>query len=620
MAMNLLIPTVNIDAEMKAPTNSAQIQSVQSNYDETILATKTMSGILAAVDDFNVAHDATIASEARREISTLNATEFADFQVNNNNPKDGDLEKVKESLATKQQKILDKYGIDDLDSRIRTRFDEDISNDNARFESNVASSMIEKRYKATMRLHESEISYNVNEAQMYYNNPDAIAKSTALAMEALDAKGKMEGWTDEEFKYQRLKLHSSIQLTVGWTAAKKGDYAILKQIVDTQHKNMIDEDWRKLAGLWKSHQSDMALKASKIDPVLSYSLAVKKKMSVYTDDYIQAEADANGFTFDQAKMAIETRVADQVMAEIKQRNLESQLSYQPIARASQLLETFKNHPSVQNAVTLEDKIMNVYGLVNGIQNLADQENPDRKIQAVNAAMSAYDNVVSYQGYGKLLEEVTYGNKVLDNDPVQAELYKKFEKDIDAFVGMTNEQFVAKFRGEMGASLGTLNKAKARLDAYRAEKLAIEDKQQVDSLLNFYLASNSTGTFKHSVGNYSLVIPTDLQKAMEKKAVSKTKVNSRANHLFKTGLFSLLMQKTGSDNLVNALHALQRGSDLIMDSDGNLLPEVVELVNQTKKQVGLEFGYLVKDNEPKQLKPSEMPYQWQQHYNYGHTMY
>lgn len=620
MAMNLLIPTVKIDAEMKAPTNSAQIQSVQSNYDETILATKTMSGILAAVDDFNVAHDATIASEARREISTLNATEFADFQVNNNNPKDGDLDKVKESLATKQQKILDKYGIDDLDLRVKTRFNEDVSNDNARFVSNVASSMIEKQYKATMRLHESEISYNVNEAQMYYNNPDAIAKSTALAMEALDAKGKMEGWTDEEFKYQRLKLHSSIQLTVGWTAAKKGDYAILKQIVDTQHKNMIDEDWRKLAGLWKSHQSDMALKASKIDPVLSYSLAVKKKMSVYTDDYIQAEADANGLTFDQAKMAIETRVADQVMAEIKQRNLESQLSYQPIARASRLLETFRNHPSVQNAVTLEDKIMNVYGLVNGIQNLADQENPDRKIQAVNAAMSAYDNVVSYQGYGKLLEEVAYGNKVLDNDPVQAELYKKFEKDIDAFVGMTNEQFVAKFRGEMGASLSTLNKAKARLDAYRAEKLAVEDKRQVNSLLNFYLASNSTGTFKHSVGNYSLVIPTDLQKAMEKKAVSKAKVNSRADHLFKTGLFSLLMQKTGSDNLVNALHALQRGSDLIMDSDGNLLPEVVELVNQTKKQLGLEFGYLTKDNEPKQLKPSEMPYQWQQHYNYGHTMY
>lgn len=618
--MNLLIPTVKIDAEMKAPTNSAQIQSVHSNYDETILATKTMSGILAAVDDFNVAYDATIASEARREISTLNATEFADFQVNNNNPKDGDLEKAVETLNTKQQKILDKYGIDDLDSRVRTRFDENISNDNARFASNVAASMIEKQYKARMRLHESEIAYNINEAQMSYNNPDAIAKSTALAMEALEAKGKMEGWTDEEFKYQRLKLHSAVQLTVGWTAAKKGDYSIVKRIVDTQHTNMIDDDWRKLAGLWKSYQSDMALKSSKIDPVLSYSLAVKKKMSVYTDDYIQSEADANGFTFDQMKMVLETRVSDEVMAEIKQRNLESELSYQPIAKASRLIESFKNHPSVQRAVTLNDKLIAVFGLVNGIQDLAEQENPDRTNQAVNAAMKAYDNVVSYKGYAKLLEEVAYGNKVLDNDPVQAELYKKFEKDIDAFAGMTNEQFVAKFRGEMGASLGTLNKAKARLDAYRSEKLIVADKQNADSLLNFYLNSNSTGTFKHSVGNYSLIIPTELQKAMDKKAVSKSKVNNRANQLFKNGLFSLMMQKTGSDNLAAAIHSLERGSDLIMDKDGNLLPEVVELVNQTKKQVGLEFGHLVKDAEPKQLKPSEMPYQWQQFYNYGQIAY
>lgn len=612
--MDLLIPTVKIDAEMKAPTNSAQIQTVSSNYDETVMATKTLSGIVAAIDDFIVAHDATIASEARREISNLNAAEYANFQVNNNNPKDGDLDDAVESLSNKQQKILDKYGIDDLDLRVKTRFKEDVNNDNAHFKSNVAASMIEKRYKAAMRLHESEIAYNVNAAQMSYNNPDAVAKSTALAMEALDAKGKMEGWTNEEFEYQRLKTNSAIQLTVGLTAAKKGNFALVEQIVNSQHKNMIDEDWRKLAGIWKTHQADMAVKNSKIDPVLSFSLALEKRMGVYSDDYIQSEADKRGFTFDQMKMALRNKNANELHEEIQQRNHESKVAYQPVAEATKLFELFKDHPSVKSAVTMEDKLIALFGVVNGVPDLAQQENPDLQIESVRNAMNSFHNVTNYKGYDKLLEEVVYGNYVLDNDAHQAEILKSFRANIDSYANFDNETLTAVFRGEQGASLQTLNKMVEELSAYKTKQLSAKDKQIADALLNFYLASNNTGTFKHSKGNYSLIIPDSMKQSMEKRKVNVTKVNNFANATFKKLVFSTLMQKLNADGLAPVINALQKGGDLIMDKDGNLQPDIVECVKLTKERTALEFGFTTDKTTPNMsLKPNEMPYAWQQFY-------
>lgn len=606
--MELQIPTVKIDAEMKAPTNTAQIQTVHSNYDESVMATKSLAALVGAVNDFKVAHDAAIANEARLEISTLNATELTDFQVNNNNPEDGDLNKAKESLAVKQQKILDKYGIDDLDLRVRNRFNADLKTDNAQFESNVASSIIEKRYKADMRLIDSQMASNINEAQMYYNDPKAVEKSTQLALEAMEVKGKMEGWTDEEFEFQRLKVHSAVQLTVGLTAAKKGNFALVEQIVNTQHKNMVDKEWRKLASILKTHQAEMAVKKANIDPVLSFSLALEKRMSVYTDDYIQSEADKRGFTFDQMKMVLRNKNANELHEEIQQRNHESKVAYQPVAEATKLFELFKDHPSVKQAVTMDDKLIALFGVVNGVPDLAQQEHPDLKKEAVMNAMSSFHNVTNYKGYEELLEESVYGNVVLDNDAHQGELLKSFRKDIDSFVGMDNETLVAVFRGEKGASLQTLNQIKEELNTRRAERLSSEDKKNADALINHYLATNDTGKFNHAMGDYSLIIPDQMREPMKKKKVNVSKVNNFANATFKKAVINTLMQKTGSNNLVGVINALQKGSDLLMDKDGNLQPDIMECVKFTKERTALEFGFTTDTTTPNySLKPEEMSY-------------
>lgn len=614
--MELQIPTVKIDAEMKAPTNTAQIQTVHSNYDESVMATESLAALVGVANDFKVSHDAAIANEARLEISTLNATELADFQVNNNNPQDGDLNKAKESLAAKQQKILDKYGVDDLDLRVRNRFNADLKTDNAQFESSVASSIIEKRYKADMRLIDTQISSNINEAQMYYNDPKAVEKSTRLALEAMEVKGKMEGWTDEEFEFKRLKIHSSVQLTVGLTAAKKGNFALVEQIVNGQHKNMIDEDWRKLASIWKTHQAEMAVKKANIDPVLSFSLALEKRMSVYTDDYIQSEADKRGFTFDQMKMVLRNKNANELHEEIQQRNHESKVAYQPVAEATKLFELFKDHPSVKQAVTMDDKLIALFGVVNGVPDLAQQEHPDLKKEAVKNAMSSFHNVTNYKGYEKLLEEAVYGNVVLDNDAHQTELLKNFRANIDSFVDFDNESLTAKFRGEMGASIRTLNTMIEELSTHKAKKLSAEDKKNADALLNFYLGSNDTGTFNHSKGDYSLIIPESMKKPMEKKTVPTSKVNNFANATFKKMVFSTLMQKLKTDNLAPVITALKHGSDLIMDKDGNLQPEILECVKLTKERTALEFGFTTDKTTPNMsLKPDEMTYAERKFYNY-----
>lgn len=606
--MDLRLPTVEIKSDVVVPKQNAQIQTVHSNYDESVMATESLAALVGVANDFKVSHDAAIANEARLEISTLNATELTDFQVNNNNPEDGDLNKAKESLAAKQQKILDKYGIDDLDLRVRNRFNADLKTDNAQFESSVASSIIEKRYKADMRLIDAQMASNINEAQMYYNDPKAVERSTRLALEAMEVKGKMEGWTDEEFKYQHLKVHSAVQLTVGLTAAKKGNFALVEQIVNGQHKNMIDEEWRKLASILKTHQAEMAVKKANIDPVLSFSLALEKRMSVYTDDYIQSEADKRGFSFDQMKMVLRNKNANELHEEIQQRNHESKVAYQPVAEATKLFELFKDHPNVKQAVTMDDKLIALFGVVNGVPDLAQQEHPDLKKEAVMNAMSSFHNVTNYKDYEKLLEESVYGNVVLDNDAHQGELYKKFEKDIDSFVDMDNETFVAKFRGEMGASLGTLNKAKAKLNAYRAERLLSEDKKNADALMNHYLATNNTGTFNHAMGDYSLIIPDQMREPMKKKKVNVSKVNNFANATFKKAVINTLMQKTGSNNLVGVINALQKGSDLLMDKDGNLQPDIMECVKFTKERTALEFGFTTDTTTPNYLlKPEEMSY-------------
>lgn len=606
--MDLRLPTVQIKSDVTTPTQNAQIQTVHSNYDESVMATESLAALVGVANDFKVSHDATIANEARLEISTLNATELTDFQVNNNNPQDGDLNKAKESLAAKQQKILDKYGIDDLDLRVRNRFNADLKTDNAQFESSVASSIIEKRYKADMRLIDTQISSNINEAQMYYNDPKAVEKSTRLALEAMELKGKMEGWTEEEFEFERLKIHSAVQLTVGLTAAKKGNFALVEQIVNTQHKNMIDDEWRKLAGVLKTHQAEMAVKKANIDPVLSFSLALEKRMSVYTDDYIQSEADKRGFTFDQMKMVLRNKNANELHEEIRQRNHESKVAYQPVAEATKLFELFKDHPSVKQAVTMDDKLIALFGVVNGVPDLAQQENPDLQKEAVKNAMSSYHNVTNYKGYESLLEESVYGNVVLDNDAHQGELLKSFRKDIDSFVDMDNETLVAVWRGEKGASLQTLNQIKEELNTRKAERMASEDKKQANALINHYLATNDTGTFNNAMGDYSLIIPDQMKEPMKKKKVNVNKVNTFADSTFKKAVFSTLMQKTGSDSLVGVIKALQKGGNLLLDEDGNLQPDIMECVKFTRERTALEFGFTTDKTTPNlSLKSEDMSY-------------
>ena len=603
--MELQIPTVKIDAEMKAPTNTAQIQTVHSNYDESVMATKSLAALVGAVNDFKVAHDATIANEARLEISTLNATELTDFQVNNNNPEDGDLDKAKESLAAKQQKILDKYGIDDLDLRVRNRFNADLKGDNARFESNVASSMIEKRYKANLRLYNTQISSNINEAQMYYNNPKAIEKSTRLAMEALEAKGKMEGWTDEEFEYQRLKIHSAIQLTVGLTAAKKGNYALVEQIVNTQHKNMIDDEWRKLASMYYSHLADEAVKKSKIDPVFSIDLAVKERMAAYPADYIASEAAKNGVSVEVQTARLEAQEYRRAMDQVAQQNRESDVKYQPVARAIKWLKLYKDRDSVKNAVTIDEKIQAAIGEHFGI-NSTDTEHPDYQNAGVQEALAAFKQVQDYDGYRDIVDQSFYGSYLPKDDAHQASVLKTFNDNIDPFCDMTNSQFEARLRGEMGANQETLNKAYVARNEHRAKRQLKRDKDDINRMVNTYLLSNSNGTYDASTGKYDLLIPNEIKKAM--KTLGESKVNTKADKLFKNNLISSLMEVTGSDNLTTALQSLRTSPELLMDKDGNLKPYVVECIDLTKEQLSLEFGIAIKNGEtPLQLKPSEMPY-------------
>lgn len=603
--MDLRLPTVQIKTDVTVPKQNAQIQTVHSNYDESVMATESLAALVGVANDFKVSHDAAIANEARLEISTLNATELTDFQVNNNNPEDGDLNKAKESLAAKQQKILDKYGIDDLDLRVRNRFNADLKTDNAQFESSVASSIIEKRYKADMRLINTQISSNINEAQMYYNDPKAVEKSTRLALEAMEVKGKMEGWTDEEFEYQRLKIHSAVQLTVGLTAAKKGNYALVEQIVNTQHKNMIDDEWRKLAGMYYSHLADESVKKSKIDPVFAIDLAVKKRMAAYPADYIASEAAKNGVSVEVQTARLEAQEYRRAMDQVAQKNRESDVKYQPVARAIKWLKLYKDRDSVKNAVTIDEKIQAAIGEHFGI-NSTDTEHPDYQNAGVQEALAAFAQVQEYDGYRDIIDQSFYGSYLPKDDAYQASVLKTFNDNIDPFCDMTNSQFEARLRGEMGANQETLNKAYVARNEHRAKRQLKRDKDDINRMVNTYLLSNSNGTYDASKGKFDLVIPNEIKKAID--TLGKSKVNTKADMLFKNNLISTLMDVTGSDNLTTALQSLRTSPDLLMDKDGNLKPYVVECIDLTKEQLSLEFGIAIKNGEtPLQLKPSEMPY-------------
>lgn len=604
--MNLKLPTVEIKTDITTPTQNAQIQTVHSNYDESVMATESLAALVGVANDFKVSHDASIANEARLEISTLNATELADFQVNNNNPQDGDLNKAKESLAAKQQKILDKYGVDDLDLRVRNRFNADLKTDNAQFESSVASSIIEKRYKADMRLIDTQISSNINEAQMYYNDPKAVEKSTRLALEAMEVKGKMEGWTDEEFEFQRLKIHSSVQLTVGLTAAKKGNFALVEQIVNGQHKNMIDEDWRQLKALELSHKADMAVKASKIDPVLAMDLAVEERMKAYTPEYIESEAKLQGTTPEVVRARLLSREYDRQLSINQQQLLESDAKFKPVADVKQYLTMFKDRPSVQQAVTLEDKIEAAIGEFYGV-NITNNPNPDYQNQAVQDVVTKFTHVLNYPKYKEILEPYAFGSTSVRNDAYQRQLLKDFRSDIDAYANMTKSQAMARLQGELGANPETLNTAMVELDAYKAKRTYDKDKREVYRYINTYLTIRDKSEYNIDKGKYDLLIPNELKPAL--KSLGESKVNREADSIFKNALTDALMQQLGSKDLVAVKHALQQGSDLLYDSKGNLKPHVVECINFTHERLSLKYGIALKKNSSAAplLKPNDMTY-------------
>lgn len=603
--MDLKLPTVDIKTDVTIPKQNAQIQTVHTNYDPSVMATASLAGIVRVLDDFKVRHDASIANDARLELSKLTATELTDFQVNNNNPQDGDLEKAVTTLQEKQDKVINKYGISDLDWRVRSRFYDDVKTDNNQFASNVASDMIKKDFDVKAKLYNTQKAMAINNAQIYYNNPDAVAKYTKLVQEAVDATATLYDMTDEERQYEHLKGYSAVQLSVGWTAAKIGDYAVLGDIVINQRKNMLGEDWRKLAGMYYSHLADEAVKKSKIDPVFSIDLAVKKRMSAYPADYIESEAAKNGVSVEVQTARLEAQEYRRAMDQVAQENRESDVKYQPVARAIKWLKLYKDRDSVRNAVTIDEKLQAAIGEHFGV-NLTDTAHPDYQNAGVKEAQAAFAQVQEYDGYRDIVDQSFYGSYLPKDDAYQASILKTFNSKIDVFCDMTNPQFEARLRGEMGANQETLNKAYIARNEHRAKRQLKQDKDDINRIVNTYMLSNSNGTYNASKGKFDLVIPNEIKKAMN--TLGESKVNTKADKLFKNNLISSLMEVTGSDNLTAALQSLRTSPELLMDKDGNLKPHVVECIDLTKEQLSLEYGIAIKNsNIPLQLKPSEMPY-------------
>ena len=604
--MDLKLPTVDIKTDVTTPKQNAQIQTVHTNYDPSVMATASLAGIVKVLDDFKVRHDASVANDARLELSELTANELTNFQVNNLNPKDEDLGIAVSTLREKQDKVINKYGISDLDWRVRSRFYDDLNADNSRFKSNVASDMIKKDFDVKAKLYNTQNAMAINNAQIYYNDPDAVAKYTKIAQEAVDAKATLYDMTDEERDLERLKSYSKIQLTVAMTAAKMGDHGIVTNIANTQHPNMIDDDWRKVKALELSHKADMAVKASKIDPVLAMDLAVEERMKAYTPEYIESEAKLQGTTPEVVRARLMSREYDQQLAINQQQLLESDVNFKPVADVKQWLIAFKDRPSVQQAVTLEDKIEAVIGEFYGV-NITNNPNPDYHDKAVNDVVTKYTHVLKHPKYKEILEPYAFGSTSVRNDAYQRQLLKDFRGNIDAYANMTKSQAVAKLQGELGANPETLNTAMVELDAHKSKRMYDEDKREVYRYINTYLTIRDKSEYNVDKGKYNLLIPNELKPALE--SLGESKVNREADSIFKNALVDALMQQLGSKDLVAVKHALQQSSDLLYDSEGNLKPYVVECINFTHERLSLKYGIALKKNSSAAplLKPNDMTY-------------
>lgn len=580
--MALQIPTVNLKADGALIEPTAKFQTVHSDFDMSVLATKSLAGILGVIDDFKVRKDTTTANEARIELSQLNATAQTEFDTYEHNPDDSTFDKVTNDVNAKRDKILEKYNIDGLDWRVRSRFYDDYKKDVGTFNANIQSDIYVKRYKADIRTITSQLSYALNEAQVHYNNPEKLKEISVQIKEGVEARGKLEGWDPDTLKYNLLNANSTKLLGMGLTANEKGDYEVLNNIVKNEEPNMLGEHWRQLNALKHRHDAELSVKRANIDPVTGLYATVDHLNKSVTHEQILDYSRTYGMSEDEARRAIYATNFSTAYDMHEQQKRKNNVDYAPVEQSLAMLKEFKDHPEVQKQTNPRDQLNAAICVAHNIPTDGHAENVDPKVfQSVTTLTNA---ALSYPDIDRLILRVTTGVDFADNPTYNKENNEYVDANIQSIAELDLDSLKTMFI-QKRFSTKSINYTYSAIAAFKNKQVAAKERSEFTQCVDTW--TSAMPNYKPNKGEYGMLLP---DVAKDQTRVSQREVGNYAHKVFMDTLVGLLADKKNKFSLAQALHSLRNSGELLIDKDGNPTQLLKDAIEKTQQAVINKFNF------------------------------
>lgn len=575
--MALTIPNVALQSE-KAGFDTTALTSNSLQYDRSVLATKTFASLIALGDSIQLRRDSVEASKVVSDLKYEAAMRQQKFLTENANPTQQDLDNLNNDFSAYATKVKGEK-LANIDPRAMVRFEDEVRGISDNLLINSGKGFIQKRHDVETKEIAGIISESMDDCARFYGYDDAAyKKANVRLLDSVKALGEHRGLVGEALDdFVKENVSKSLYNT-GLVAHSEKRFNQLAKIVRTQRDTMRMDDWYKLNNLLTSEIERQAAKSAvKDNDILNYHLMKEEcaKLMLNDAEWRKSQAERGLITEDALRKEANKQSILQVQNELAQYKRNNDISY---VKLQDIVSTFKAFTKNSGFTEQTDPELRLGYLI-------DCANPS----ATDAEKQQL--LVEIKG-NKFYDEVM--NKLLVPDS-EYDSTRESKLAIERLKSSPQER----------AALGAMSPAN-RLNYYRQRGISAAGQNEIETVIstekiqsaNTKSINEINGVIRLSFNKAGHSIRLDKNEFLKEvipEGVSTSSPNyKKFMQLGQKKVYEKIFSLVSSDkNLVevnDVASYLKNNPDYLLDSKtGKMKSEVMDILDETKKEIELEYG-------------------------------
>ena len=575
--MALTIPNVSLQSE-KAGFDTTALTSNSLQYDRSVLATKTFASLIALGDSIQLRRDSVEASKVVSDLKYEAAMRQQKFLTENANPTQQDLDNLNNDFSAYATKVKGEK-LANIDPRAMIRFEDEVRGISDNLLINSGKGFIQKRHDVETKEIAGIVAESMDDCARFYGYDDAAYKKANIRLlDSVKALGEHRGLVGEGLDDFVKENVSKALYNTGLVAHSEKRINQLAKIVRTQRDTMKMDDWYKLNNLLTSEIERQAAKSAVQDnDVLNYYLMKEEcaKTMLNDSEWIEAQA-ARGITNENdLRNEARKQSALQVQNELAQYKRNNDISY---IKLQDIATSFKPFTKDGGFVTQTDPELRLGYLIDStFPSITDAEKQQLLVE-----------IKSNKYYDEIMNKMLVPDSEYDST-------RESKLAIERLKNTPQER----------AALGALTPAN-RQDYYRKRGITAAGQNEIERVIHADKIKNAN---TKSINEINAVIRLSFNKAgmsirldeneflkeVIPNGVSKTSPNYKKfmqvgqNKVYEK-IFSMISSEKNLVDVSDVSDYLKNHPDYLLDSKtGKMKSEVMGILEETKKEIELEYG-------------------------------